>query len=130
MQVWSTNSQWFQIFVYADEHFCNIENKKCLDVTGSQDTEGQAVRVYGRTNNANQRWKVLYQDQAGKIATKGLDKEFGFEINRPFYFVSNMPMKRVAECVGANNVILRRYVKNRLGQQFYFDGVSRTIRSQ
>jgi hypothetical protein len=41
-----------------------------------------------------------------------------------------MPMKRVAECVGANNMQQRRYVKSRLGQQFYFDGVSRTIRSQ
>jgi hypothetical protein len=40
MRIWSTNSQWFQIFVYSDEHFCNIENKKCLDVTGSQDNEG------------------------------------------------------------------------------------------
>jgi hypothetical protein len=41
-----------------------------------------------------------------------------------------MPMKRVAECVGANNMILRRYVKGRVAQQYYFDGVSRTIRSQ
>jgi hypothetical protein len=41
-----------------------------------------------------------------------------------------MPMKRVAECVGANNMVLRRYVKGRVSQQYYFDGVSRTIRSQ
>jgi hypothetical protein len=33
MQIWSTNSQWFQIFVYQGEHFCNIqETNKCLDV--------------------------------------------------------------------------------------------------
>jgi hypothetical protein len=75
-----------------------------LDVTGSKDNEGQSVQVYGRTNNANQRWKVVYQDQSDKIATKGMDKEFGFEINRPFYIISNMPMRRVAECVGANNM--------------------------
>jgi hypothetical protein len=43
MQVWSTNSGWFQIFVYSGEHFCNIENKKCLDVKGSKDVEGQTV---------------------------------------------------------------------------------------
>ena len=116
--------------MYSDEHFCNIENKKCLDVTGSKDTEGQSVQVYGRTNNANQRWKVLYADKADKIATKGLDKEFGFEINRPFYLVSNLPVRRVAECVGANNMVLKRYAKGRTAQQFYYDGVSRTIRSQ
>jgi hypothetical protein len=41
-----------------------------------------------------------------------------------------MPMKRVAECVGANNMVLKRFAKGRIAQQFYFDGVSRTIRSQ
>jgi hypothetical protein len=51
-------------------------------------------------------------------------------INRPFYLVSRLPFKRVAECVGANNVVLKRWVKNRLGQQFFFDGKSKTIRSQ
>jgi hypothetical protein len=39
-------------------------------------------------------------------------------------------MHRVAECVGANNMVLKRYSKGRLGQQFYYDGVSRTVRSQ
>jgi hypothetical protein len=33
MQIWSTNSGWFQIFVYSNEHFCNIqETNRCLDV--------------------------------------------------------------------------------------------------
>jgi hypothetical protein len=41
-----------------------------------------------------------------------------------------MPMRRVAECVGANNMVIKRFAKGRLGQQFFFDGVSRTIRSQ
>jgi hypothetical protein len=54
----------------------------------------------------------VYADKADKIATKGLDKEFGFEINRPYYIVSNMPMRRVAEMVGTN-VSQRRYAKNR-----------------
>jgi len=33
MQIWSTNSGWFQIFTYQGEHFCNIqESNRCLDV--------------------------------------------------------------------------------------------------
>jgi hypothetical protein len=44
--------------------------------------------------------------------------------------VSRMPMKRVAECHGANNIWLKRYAKGRVAQQFFFDGVSKTIRSQ
>jgi hypothetical protein len=39
-------------------------------------------------------------------------------------------MRRVAECVSANNVVIRRYVKGRTAQQFFFDGVSKTIKSQ
>jgi hypothetical protein len=57
-------------------------------------------------------------------------KDFGFHINRPFYFRSRLPMKRVAECHGANNIWLRRWRKNETGQQFFFDSVSKTIRSQ
>jgi hypothetical protein len=41
MQIWSTNSRWFQIFRYENEHFCNIqETDRCLDVSGSKDVEG------------------------------------------------------------------------------------------
>jgi hypothetical protein len=40
MQVWSTNSGWFQIFRYVGEQFINIQNKKALDVSGSKDVEG------------------------------------------------------------------------------------------
>jgi hypothetical protein len=39
-------------------------------------------------------------------------------------------MKRVIETIGANNMVIKRYVKGRTAQQFYFDGVSKTIRSQ
>jgi len=44
--------------------------------------------------------------------------------------VSELPMNRVAECIGANNVVLKRWRKNVTQQQFYFDEVSKTIRSQ
>jgi ribosomal protein L21E len=51
-------------------------------------------------------------------------------INRPFYLISRLPMKRVAEMVGASNMAIKRFVKGRMGQQFFFDGKSKTIRSQ
>jgi hypothetical protein len=38
-------------------------------------------------------------------------------------------MKRVAECKGANNVVLARWRKNHTPQQYFFDGKSKTIRS-
>jgi hypothetical protein len=38
-------------------------------------------------------------------------------------------MKRVAECHGANNIDLRRWRKGVAKQQFFFEPVSKTIRS-
>jgi hypothetical protein len=81
------------------------------------------------TQANNQKWKVIYLDKH-TTQTKGLLKEFGFHIDRPFYMVSRLPLHRVAEAVGASNVQLRRYVKGRVAQQFFFDGVSKTIKSQ
>jgi hypothetical protein len=95
--------------------------------------EGQKIIVNNRNgnnkNNANQRWKILYVDKAEKNRTKGFNKEFGLHINRPFYIRSRMPMQRVAECHGANNVWLKRWRKNVRAQQWYFDEVSKTIKS-
>jgi len=39
-------------------------------------------------------------------------------------------MRRVAEMLGGTNIVLKRYVKNRLAQRFSFDCVSKTVRSE
>jgi hypothetical protein len=130
MQVWSTNSGWFQIFKYRGQQFINIQNNKALDVYQNKDTEGQKVIVWKRHNGWNQRWRIVYVDKAKKVSHKGYSKKFGFHISRPFYFRSRMPMRRVVECHGANNLWLKRYVRGRTAQQFWFDNVSKTIKSQ
>lgn len=38
-------------------------------------------------------------------------------------------MRRMAECIGASNVTLKRYVKNRKAQQWYFDPISKTLKN-
>jgi hypothetical protein len=45
---------------------------------------------------------------------EGLDKDFGFDVNRPFYFRSRLPMQRVVEAVGAANLVLKQWTKNRI----------------
>ena len=74
-------------------------------------------------------WQVLYVDKAAKLETKGLNEEFGFHINRPFYIRSRLPFQRVIECHGANNVWLKRWRRNVRAQQWYFDEVSKTIKN-
>jgi hypothetical protein len=130
MQIWTTNSGWFQIFRYIGENFTNIQNRKVLDIYQGKDQEGQKVIVWNRHNRANQRWRVVYVDKSKKIVTKGFNSRFGFHINRQFYIRSRMPMKRVVECISANNLVIRRYVKGRTAQRFWFDNVSKTIKSQ
>jgi len=62
-----------------------------------------------------------------KIQTKGLNKEFGLEIERPFFIVSKMWMNRVVECVGASNLVLKTLRKANKGQQFFLDDKTQTI---
>jgi hypothetical protein len=37
----------------------------------------------------------------------------GFIVDEIFYLRSTLPFERVAECVGANNVVLKKYAKGR-----------------
>jgi len=92
------------VFKYENEQFINWQNKKVLEVKGKKDEEGQSVGVWSNNGGNHQKWTVIYTDNTAKTEVKGLDKDFGFHRNRPFFIRSRMPMKRIAECVGANNV--------------------------
>jgi hypothetical protein len=85
--------------------------------------------VKSETKTRNQKWKVIYLDKAPKRETKGLNEEFGFHINRPFYFVSELPFNRVAEMHGNTAVTLRRWRNNQRQQQFWFDEITKTVRN-
>jgi hypothetical protein len=61
--------------------------------------------MWNKHNGANQRWSIVYVDQASKVPTKGLDTKFGLHINRPFFIVSRMPMRRVASASGPNGIL-------------------------
>jgi hypothetical protein len=101
-----------------------------FDVSANKDREGQNVHIWKRHGGANQRWRVVYADEESKEKVKGKNSTYGFYINRPFYFRSRLPMKRVAECV-STNIKLRRWNNGRKRQQtFKFDQVSKTIKSQ
>jgi hypothetical protein len=76
------------LFKFTGKQFVNYQyNDRVLD-TATADAEGQAVRVAKNSNGVGQRWRVVYLDKGPKTETKGLNEEFGFHINRPFYLVS------------------------------------------
>jgi hypothetical protein len=134
MQIWSTNSGWFQIFKYDGEHFTTWDGRRnksrALDVDGSKDEEGRALKARTLTKAVNQKFKVVYLDKY-TTQTEGLNKDFNFVCTKPFYLVSKLEMHRVMELQGATNLILNRYREpRRTAQQFWFDCKSKTIKSQ
>lgn len=129
MQVWGTNSGWFQIFKYSGQNIVNVKDGRVLDVQGGKDKEGQDVFVWKKHNGLNQRWKILYLDEKQEEPTKGLDEDSGLYRNRPFYIVSRLPAKR-AITVHSNRLVIRKMKRDDQSQLFFFDHLTRTIKSQ
>lgn len=110
-------------------HFINFSNGKAIDVSGGKDEEARPVIVWKKHNGTNQKWGIVYLDTKAKQRTKGLNEEYGFYINRPFYMKSRMLFGRVAAVYGASNIRLERYRKNVTDQQFWFDEATKTVKS-
>jgi hypothetical protein len=94
------------------QHIVNVKNKKCFDVKGGKDAEGQTIWVWRKHNGLNQRWRIVYLDKKDDDRTKGMNKDFGMEINRPFFLQSRMPRKRVVR-TNSNNVTIQTIAVNR-----------------
>jgi hypothetical protein len=89
----------------------------------------EVERAYPEILIKAQQWQVVYLEDAKGPQTKGLNKDFGFHVGRPFYLISKLPFNRMIECIGANNVTMRRWRNNAKAQQWFFDGVSKTIKN-
>jgi hypothetical protein len=130
MELYNTNSGWFQLFKYSGQNIMNVQDGKVLDVQSNRDKEGQQVIVWRRHNGLNQRWKILYLDQKEKEPTTGLDEDSGLHRNRPFYIQSRLPAKRVVTIGGHRNLFITKMKRDNPAQLFYFDHLTRTIKSQ
>jgi hypothetical protein len=101
---------------------------KVVDIAGNKIVEGKKVSVYKKTGAANQKWKLVYVKDAPAIRAKGYNKVYGFYINRPFYFMSKLPMERVLDVTGGKNVLLASR-NGKDTQKWTFDEKSKTIKS-
>ena len=129
MHMWNTNSGWFQTFIYRNNQFENIKDKRVIEVLGNKDAEGANVGINAKKNQRYQKWNIVYLDTKGRDKIKGMNTNFGFFINRPFYIVSKMWMSRVVEIVGGRNLVIKSRVHGRNTQQWIFDQKSKTIKS-
>jgi hypothetical protein len=113
------------MFKFKHGYFTNIKNGKVVSVKDRKDVEGQPVHAENRIggNHPSQRWRISYlhiKDKREEYTKKGSmsRRGFGFLANMPFYLRSKLPMQRVAECVGANNVVLKKWANGRKAQQW------------
>jgi hypothetical protein len=124
------NRQWYQKFKYVGEHIVSPYNHKAVDVYEGKDQEAQNIIMWKKHNGLNQKWKLVYLDDTDKEPVKGLNKQFGFFINRPFFLISAMPMGRCLTTNSANLLITsKKDNKTYKQQQFVFDGATKTILS-
>jgi len=84
--------------------------------------------MWNRHKGANQKWKIVYVDTVTD-QTKGLDKDFGLYVNKPFYIRSRLPSRRMVECIG-NYVYQTRWKSGNTSQQWFFDPKTKTIRNK
>jgi hypothetical protein len=129
------NNIWQMMFVWNEKEGAleNFKNRnRRLYVSGGQDVEGQHVHFSGKNGRPDQKWKLIYSDDMKGIKTKGTS-DYGFEINKPFYFRSRMLFERVLTAQSNCNHIQikkRQNPESTIGkkQLFYFDNVSKTIK--
>jgi len=73
----------------------NIKNNLVLEVEGSKDVEHTRVIMGKRHGGKNQKWKIVYLEDAATDIKKGKNEEYGMYVNRYFYIRSRLPMQRL-----------------------------------
>jgi hypothetical protein len=80
-------------------------------------------------NGLNQKWSLKYMDELPKAPKKGdWCGEYGLHHLRDFHLVSALPLHRYLDYVSTESII--KVANGRPTQTWYFDWVTRTIRSR
>lgn len=101
-----------------------------MDVHGGKDKEGNNVMMHARNSGTGQKWRILYLDEKASEPTSGLDDDSGLYRNRPFYLISRLPKHRALTVASGRYLNLQDKKKDNAHQIFYFDHLTRTIKSK
>jgi hypothetical protein len=117
-------------FVYNGEHIISPRNGLALETMRNDDIEYYETFAKKKDiREVAQRWEIIYVDDAPKMPTQFLNKEFGFYINRPFIFVSWMNNRKSLEMQQQKSLLINSKDFNNIAQQFYFDQTTKTVKS-
>jgi hypothetical protein len=78
------------MFRFDKGYLRNVLAGKVLSVAGAQDKEAQKTWVWTAHNGVNQKWRIIYVDEKKPEQSKGLNKQFGLYVNRPFAIQTQM----------------------------------------
>lgn len=121
LQIWNTNSRWFQLFKYDNGYLVNIKNGKVVDIAYGKDTEGQNVIVYKKTQGLGQQFDIKYLDSLKPALSYGdWHPEFGFYCNKEFSITTNAGSGRYIDIVNGNSLVIKTRRSSKT-QKWYFD---------
>jgi hypothetical protein len=70
LQIWNTNSQWWQTFRFLGENLVSSRGR-VVDVAGGVDNENSNIIVASKNNKMSQRWTIVYVDEDKPAPKKG-----------------------------------------------------------
>jgi len=132
MQIWSTNSGWFQVFKYQGNQFINWSNSKVLEVQNQNlntDAENRNIMVGNRGKDIRQQWEVIYVDEYSEPKKGELNSDFGLYVERDFYVVNQMASHKYLDLINNRNMVIKTQ-NGRRTQVWYFHQQSKTIRTR
>jgi hypothetical protein len=100
-----------------------------LTVIDSKDEEGAEVGITKKTFTINQKWKVIYVQDALAAKTSGMYTPMGLHLGRPFVIRSRMPMQRVLDVDNGTNVYIKTHDRTLESQVWFLDAASKTIKN-
>jgi hypothetical protein len=116
------------MFRYQEPLLVN-EQGKVMDINSNIDVENRNIEMYRRHGRINQQWDLIYADKYPDEPVKGeLNKDFGLYVQRPFHIVSELASHRYLELINTRDIVIKTN-NDQKGQIWYFDQVSKTIKS-
>ena len=127
------DSRWYQMFEY-DAGYFKIETKagEVLTVQHHDDNNDRHVIREKKQNQEEdwQMWDIIYTDNVPEGYEDGeFNAKWGFYVGKPFYIVSMWGEERFVDIYDGTNLAIKTR-NGRPSQLWYFDGVTKTIKTK
>ena len=127
------DSRWYQMFDLKDGYIeVEQQQNQVLTVQHHQDINDRHIVREARVKTVElwQTWDIVYTDNVPEGYNDGeFNAKWGFYVGKPFHIVSMFGEHRMADVYDNTNVAIKTR-NGRPSQLWYFDGVTKTIKSK